>query len=139
MSGHLRTIDGQEHPIGGSLPPIECFCCGICCTRYQPPLIPEEVETIAGGLGLSAEDFLSRYAQLTNVGYLLRQSERKCIFLSWEEGGAKASCSIYSFRPEACRNWVPSLSRPECQAGLARLKARGRIMLAEELYPSPGQ
>jgi len=136
MAGYLRTLDGYEHRVGEMRPSIECFCCGICCTRYQPQLPPEEAEIIAKRLGMSTEDFLSRYAQLTNVGYLLRQSEKGCIFLIWEEDGARASCRIYPFRPEACQNWVPSLSRPECRDGLTRLKAKGEIMLARELYPS---
>ncbi len=100
MSGYLRTMDGREHHVGKVLSPIECFRCGICCTRYQPQLAPEELETIANGLRLSAEDFISRYAQLTNVGYLLRQTERGCVFLSWEEDGSRTSCIIYPFRPE---------------------------------------
>ncbi len=137
MAGYLRTIDGREQPIGDSLPPIECFRCGICCLRYQPPLMSDELETIAAGLGMSATDFLAKYAQLTYVGHLLRRSEGRCVFLVYEEGGDKASCGIHSFRPEACRNWVPSLSRRECQEGLTRLKTRGKIMLANELYSSP--
>ncbi len=137
MSGRLRTIDGQEHPVGDSLPPIECFRCGVCCVRYQPPLLPEEIETIAAGLGMPAKDFLDKYAQLTYVGYLLSRSEGRCVFLVYEEGGDKASCRIHSFRPKACRNWVPSLSRRECQEGLTRLKTKSKIMLANELYSSP--
>ena len=136
MSGYLRTTDGHEHYVGKILPQIECFRCGICCTRYQPQLTHEEVKIISRGLNISTEDFLSKYAQCTNVGYLLRQSERGCIFLSWEEDDSRASCTIHSFRPESCRNWVPSLSRPECREGLTRLKTRGRIILPAEIYPS---
>lgn len=137
MSGYCRTLDGGEYHVGDSLPPIDCFRCGLCCMRYQPRLTSEEIETIAVGLGLSTDDFLSRYVQVTKVGYLLRQSERGCVFLSWDREGARASCSIYDFRPESCRHWVPSLSRRECREGLLRLKARGKIMLPEELYTSP--
>ncbi len=119
MSGYPRTVDGEEHPIGGAETPLECFRCGICCTRYQPPLLPEEVESIAAGLGMSATDFLSRYGQLTNVGYLLRQEQDHCVFLVREDE-ARYSCSIYPHRPIACRNWPASLSRRECRDGLAR-------------------
>ena len=136
MSGYLRTLDGNEHQVGEICTPIECFRCGICCTDYQPQVNPEEIENIARGLKVSTADFLSRYAQSTYVGYLLRQSERGCVFLLWEKDGTRASCTIHLFRPKACRDWVPSLSRRECRDGLARLKTKGRIMLAEELYPS---
>ena len=137
MSGYLRTVDGHERPVGERQPQIECFRCGICCTRYQPPLTHEESETIAKGLGISTENFLARYAQLTNVGYLVRQLEKGCVFLTWKKEEARASCSIYPFRPEACRNWAASLSRSECREGLAKLKAEGKILLIKELYPSP--
>ena len=120
MSSYLRTLDGQEHHIR-EIRSTKCFCCGICCTRYQPQLAPEEVETIAEELRLTNEDFLARYAQFTNIGYLLRQSEKGCIFLSWEKGETRAICSIYPLRPEACRHWVADLSRPECREGLTSL------------------
>ncbi len=137
MSGRLRTMDGQEHRIGDLQPPIECFRCGVCCLRYQPSLMSEEIETIAAGLGMPANDFLDKYAQLTYVGHLVKRAGDKCVFLVYEEGGDKASCRIHSFRPGACRNWVPSLSRRECQEGLTRLKTKSKIMLANELYSSP--
>lgn len=137
MSGYLRMLDGKEYRVGEAWPPIECFRCGICCTRYQSPLTPEEVETIAGELRVSPSGFLSKYVQVTVTGYLLRQTEKGCIFLDWDEGEVTANCSIYPFRPEACRNWTPSLSRRECQEGLTRLKAKDRIIPVQELYPSP--
>ena len=129
-------LDGKEYHIGKVWLPMECLRCGICCTRYQPPLTPEEVETIAKGLGLSPGDFLSKYVQITVAGYLLRQTEKGCVFLKWEEGEATANCDIYPFRPDACRNWVASLSRRECQEGLKRLKAEDKTILAHDLYTS---
>jgi Fe-S-cluster containining protein len=133
----LKTLDGSEHRfrLNKAPLPIECFRCGICCTCYQPLLKNEEIETIARRLGLSAGAFLTRYAQSTVIGYLLRQTEEGCVFLRWE-GGTRANCSIHPFRPRVCRNWAPSLSRRECLEGLGRLKARGKILLAEELYSS---
>ncbi len=134
----LKTLDGSEHCVRLTEAPlpIECFRCGICCTCYQPLLSSEEIETIARQLGLSAGAFLAKYAQPTVIGYLLRQTEKGCVFLKWESR-TKTSCHIHPFRPEVCRNWAPSLSRRECLAGLARLKARGEILLAKELYSSP--
>ncbi len=104
--------------------PIECLRCGTCCRRHQPRLSTKEIQALAKGLGISVDDFISRYVQVTTVGYLLRQTEKGCVFLTYEEDKARASCRIYSFRPEACRNWAPSLSRRECQEGLERLKTK---------------
>lgn len=136
MPGHLRTLDGQEYPVGDSLPPVECFRCGACCVRYQPPLLPGEVASIAAGLKLSGDDFLAKYGQLTYIGYLLRREGNKCVFLD-VEAEDKASCRIHPFRPRACRNWAASLSRRECREGLARMKTTGKLLLPGELYPSP--
>ena len=135
MTFYLRTLNGDEHRVGKTLPPIECFRCGLCCQCYQPQLSPEEADAIARGLGLSTAAFIARYVQMTTVGYLLRQTARGCVFLTFEK--RRARCSIYQFRPDACRNWVASLSRRECREGLARLKAAGKLMLPKELFPSP--
>ena len=122
---YLKTLASREHPAGKALPPVECFRCGVCCIRYQPQLTTEESETIATGLKISIDDFLSSYVQFTNIGYLLRRSERGCVFLSREKDDSGDSCAIYPFRPKICRDWVASLSRPECQEGLVRLKNTG--------------
>jgi Fe-S-cluster containining protein len=68
-------------------------------------------------------------------GYLLKRTKRGCIFLAWDADG-KARCTIYPSRPKACREWTPSLAKPECLEGLAKLKSEGQIMLLEELFPS---
>jgi len=68
-------------------------------------------------------------------GYLLKQTKKGCIFLAWDADG-KASCAIYPSRPKACREWTPSLAKPECLEGLAKLNSEGQIMLLNELFPS---
>lgn len=132
MPGYIRMLDGQEYCAGEACPPIECLRCGICCTRYQPPLSPEELDTLAGKLGMSPDSFLAEYVQTTLAGYLLRQTEKGCVFLDRETEELTAACRIHPFRPEACQSWAPSLSRPECREGLIQLQARDSIMLSEE-------
>jgi Fe-S-cluster containining protein len=68
-------------------------------------------------------------------GYLLKRTDKGCIFLAWDADG-KARCTIYPSRPKTCREWTPSLAKPECLEGLAKLKSKGQIMLLEELFPS---
>ncbi|MDH5365308.1 MAG: YkgJ family cysteine cluster protein [Dehalococcoidia bacterium] len=129
-------IEGEEMVIKEEIP-VHCFRCGICCTIYQPPLYPEDIENIALGLGISKSECICRYAEHapTKEGYLLKRMEKGCIFLAWDEEG-KACCTIYSFRPKACREWIPSLSKPECLEGLIKLKSEGQLMLLGKLFDS---
>ncbi len=134
MRGYLKTFSGQEYSFGDNRSPIECFRCGICCIAYQPEVTIEEVKFIAEQFSMSADEFITRYVTVTHIGYLLRQTENGCVFLTWEKNPARASCNIYSFRPAPCRNWAPSLSRPECREGLAKLQVGNRILLVSEIY-----
>lgn len=135
----LKTLDGIEKVFDTSKKPeikaIPCFRCGICCYLYQPKLEEDEAISIAKGLGISFEVFLERYAYeypAKSRIYYLRRRYGACIFLRKRKG--KASCQIHPFKPEACRNWEPNLSRPECLEGLKKI-GEG-ILLIEKLYPS---
>lgn len=127
--------DGSEvRP--GRLVPIPCFRCGVCCTCYQPPLLPEDIDGIAEAIGISGREFICRYALKVPIkeGYLLRKTADGCIFLTFDDEGM-AGCTIYDSRPRACRDWQPGLSQPACAEGLARLKSKGRLQLAELIMP----
>lgn len=132
----IKTLEGKEITVAEQIP-IPCFRCGVCCTCYHPPLTSEDTDRIASGLGISRSRFLARYAVKvpTKEGYLLKHSREGCVFLAWDQDG-KARCLIHPSRPKACREWTPSLSKPECREGLAKLKSRGQIMLLEELFGS---
>jgi len=132
----IKTLNGNEITMTEQTP-IPCFRCGICCTRYQPPLTTEDIENIASALGISLSQCISRYTRKASIkeGYLLKHTKKGCLFLAWDADG-KARCTIYSSRPKACREWTPSLAKPECLEGLAKLKAEGQITLLEELFPS---
>ena len=132
----IKTLEGKEITIAEQTP-IPCFRCGVCCTRYQPPLTPQDIDNIASALGISRSKCISRYALKVPIkeGYLLKRTEKGCILLAWDADG-KARCTIHPSRPKACRGWTPSLSKPECLEGLAKLKSKGQIMLLEELFSS---
>ncbi|MFW6105027.1 MAG: YkgJ family cysteine cluster protein [Chloroflexota bacterium] len=131
-----KTLGGKEITITKQTP-IPCFRCGICCTSYQAPLTSEDIDSIASALGISRSKCISRYAHKAPIkeGYLLKHTKEGCVFLAWDVDG-KARCIIHSSRPKACREWTPSLSKPECREGLAKLKSRGQILLLEELFRS---
>jgi Fe-S-cluster containining protein len=132
----IRTLKGKEITVAAQTP-IPCFRCGICCTCYQPPLTSEDIDNIASALGISRSKCISKYAVKVPIkeGYLLKHTKKCCIFLAWDADG-KGRCTIYPSRPKACREWTPSLARPECLEGLVKLKSPGQIMLLEELFPS---
>jgi len=132
----IKTLGGKEITITEQTP-LPCFRCGICCACYQAPLTTEDIDNIASALRISRSKCISRYALKLPIkeGYLLKKTEKGCIFLAWDADG-KARCTIHPSRPKACREWTPSLAKPECREGLAKLKSRGQIMLLEELFPS---
>ena len=133
----IKTLEGQETTVAEQVP-IPCFRCGICCTCYQPPLTVEDIDGVASALGISRSKCISRHAHKAAIkeGYLLKYTKNGCVFLAWD-ADSKARCTIHESRPKACREWVPSLSKPECLEGLAKLKSDGQIMRLEELFPSP--
>jgi len=132
----IKTIEGKEITITEQTP-VPCFRCGICCTCYQPPLTSEDIDNIASTLEISNAKCVSKYAHKAPIkeGYLLKHTKKGCVFLAWDADG-KARCTIYPSRPRACREWTPSLAKPECLEGLARLKSEGQIMLLKELFAS---
>jgi Fe-S-cluster containining protein len=132
----IKTVEGKEFTVAEQ-PPIPCFRCGVCCICYQPPLTTEDVENIASALGISHSKCISKYAVKVPIkeGYLLKHTEKGCVFLAWDEDG-KARCIMYPSRPKACREWTPSLSKPECLEGLAELNSEAQMMLLEGLFPS---
>ena len=132
----IKTLEGKETTITEQTP-IPCFRCGICCTCYNPPLTAEDIDNVATALGIPRSKFISKYARKAPIkeGYLLKHTKKGCVFLAWDADG-RAGCTIYASRPKACREWTPSLAKPECLEGLAKFKSEGRIMLLEELFPS---
>jgi len=132
----IKTVEGKEITVTEQVP-IPCFRCGICCTCYHAPLTTEDINNIASTLGISRSKFISRYARKVPIkeGYLLKHNQQGCVFLAWDADG-KARCTIHHSRPQACREWTPTLAKLGCLEGLAKLKSEGQIMLLEELFPS---
>jgi len=115
-----RTLNVQQLVIDADLSPVECFRCGICCQRYQPKVTSWDINAIAEYLGVTKNDFISRYVQRVPLkeGFLLRRYGKSCVFLSPGGRDKRAECTIYEVRPRVCRDWIAGLSRPECREGL---------------------
>ena len=136
MLRYFKTLDGKEYSIGKEQNPIPCFQCGLCCIYLRVKLTTNDLKILAEHLRVSNDDLSHRYVEKISTGYVLRQIENRCVFLICEDNGTRDICSIYPSRPEACRNWVPSLSCPECQEGLRKLGKSDRILLPTEIYQS---
>ena len=132
----IKTREGKEITVSEQ-PPIPCFRCGVCCTCYQAPLTPEDIDNIASALAISRSKCISKCAVKVPIkeGHLVKTARKGCVFLAWDADG-KARCTVYPSRPKACREWTPSLAKPECREGLAKLRSEGQIMLLEEFFPS---
>lgn len=110
-------VKKQEEPF------IPCFRCGVCCIKYQVRLNLVEARRLADRLGLAWDEFRARYVDRhwpATESFLLRQEDGACVFLERGGGLAVSSCLIHPFKPLACQELTCSLSRPECQEGLAR-------------------
>jgi Fe-S-cluster containining protein len=79
---------------------IDCTRCANCCKTMPPGLTGQDIERIAGHLGLSEEAFTAAYlvANPEEGGYHMK--ETPCPFL-----GKDDRCTIYAIRPEACRDF----------------------------------
>lgn len=107
-------------------------------TRWQPLLDEDEVAETAYKLGIPLDIFRREYVReypLKGNAYILLHRNHGCPFLEYD--GEQASCTIYAFRPAACRDFIPSLFRPECRQGLARRSSGSQLILPSEVYISP--
>lgn len=94
----------------------ECRQCGACCRRYRKVLLqPEEVDRIkalGGYVGIMVTltelrtktmDQLVEEAKGKKAIYMIHPDGKGCVFLQKVNG--KSVCSIYHYRPEACRGF----------------------------------
>lgn len=77
-----------------------CTRCGDCCKGYGGTyLSPTDIESIAGYLGISEQQFMTRYTTLSGARRLISQGENGyCVF--WDE-----VCTVHPVKPKMCRQW----------------------------------
>jgi Fe-S-cluster containining protein len=97
---------------------MECRRCGVCCTRHQASVRPEEIQRITAFLGITEGDWEKLYDdprwEYDNY-HLIRHVNGACAFLKWEEG--LATCAIQSVKPACCTEWQPGPEKKECLEG----------------------
>ncbi len=84
---------------------IDCLDCANCCTGLPPIVNKTDVSRIAKKIGLSVADFQVQYLTLDeDKDTVMKQSP--CPFLL-----ENRHCSIYEFRPKACREYPHTAER----------------------------
>ncbi|MFM1771166.1 MAG: hypothetical protein RLZZ71_308 [Bacteroidota bacterium] len=78
----------------------DCLTCANCCRTTSPIFRDVDIERIAKHLGMRVADFTDKYLHLDeDRDWVLNSSP--CAFLNLEDN----KCSIYDFRPKACREY----------------------------------
>jgi Fe-S-cluster containining protein len=78
----------------------DCLTCANCCRTTSPIFRDVDIERIAKHLGMRVADFTAKYLHLDeDRDWVLNSSP--CAFLNLEDN----KCSIYDFRPKACREY----------------------------------
>lgn len=102
---------------------LECFRCGVCCTKYQATLNSVESRRIADYLELPLEVFLDRFTDhrwIVGPDSLLCHKHGACVFLGYDPNSKLNNCRIHPVKPQVCRDWEPGPNPQECRDGLAR-------------------
>lgn len=85
---------------------FSCTRCNNCC-RHEPGYVflsQKDLNRLADGLSLSADDFIHRYCRTVDMfGFkrlsLTEKPNYDCVF--WADGG----CTVYNLRPLQCRSY----------------------------------
>ncbi len=81
-------------------PVFDCQQCGECCRGEKGILVtPAEVADMAANLGLSPEDFVTRYVVETPLGPQLASPYGRCIMQE------ETLCRVHPVKPRICREW----------------------------------
>jgi Fe-S-cluster containining protein len=97
---------------------MACRRCGVCCTRHQAFVEPDEIARIVDYLGISPADWDRLYGDPRwrySEWRLIRHIGGGCAFLRYENG--LAACEIHAVKPACCAAWEPGPDRPECREG----------------------
>ncbi len=111
---------------------FKCVRCGACC-RWQGyvRLKGEEIERIAGFLGITTQEFIDEYTYLTHDRKslsLVDQEDGTCVFY---RPGEPPACFIQDVKPEQCigfpEKWAHEGWEDDCGGAIeARRKARSK-------------
>lgn len=78
---------------------IDCLQCANCCTTTGPLLTDKDIDRVSKHLRIKPTEFIDTYVRIDEDNDYVFKS-MPCPFLS-----ADNYCSIYEFRPKACREY----------------------------------
>jgi Fe-S-cluster containining protein len=79
---------------------IDCLTCGNCCRTTSPIWRDVDIDRISKYLNMRPSEFTTKFLHIDEDNdWVLNQSP--CAFLNLEDN----RCSIYEFRPKACREY----------------------------------
>jgi Fe-S-cluster containining protein len=107
---------------------MECRRCGVCCTRHQAFVNPEDIARIVAYLGITLQDWYRLYddSRWQYSEYrLIRHVNGACAFLEYDNNGL-AACTIHPVKPACCAAWKPGPDRAECKEGREKLEGKKR-------------
>lgn len=103
----IKTIDrAVEKAYEAACRKINCTACANCCRKLNPTLTLADVRRLARHLGITLEDFSTKYLAPVRVNgkHAVIFKRRPCPFLR------NNRCTIYKVRPHDCRSY-PHLHR----------------------------
>lgn len=77
----------------------DCLSCANCCKTHPPLVNGHDIRRISAHLGIRSADFVSKYLILDEDGDWVLNTV-PCQFLAPDN-----SCTIYAYRPAACREY----------------------------------
>jgi uncharacterized protein len=89
---------------------VDCTKCANCCRTLRPVLSEEDIERIAGHLGMERDQFIATYLERDEKRDLYRMKMTPCPFL-----GKDSKCTIYDVRPAKCQGY-PFTDKPDFTA-----------------------
>ncbi len=98
---------------------IECRRCGVCCTRHQAFVTPEDADRIIAYVGMTPAEWDEKYDDPRwkySEWRLIRHINGACAFLTFNEG--LATCRIHAVKPACCAKWQAGLDKTECKEGM---------------------
>ena len=98
----MQELHEQEFQV------TDCLSCANCCKTTGPLFTAKDISRISKRFKMKEFDFIQQYLRIDEDNdYVLQQTP--CVFL-----GADNYCSIYEYRPKACREF-PHTGRKKFQ------------------------